>query len=102
MSSGTFWTIMIALFVGFTAKACVASAQSAEYPNKISLLGGYGPDGLEITGGGRTVVPFMAPLWGLEYERLIWDRWSASVEVLTGTTTATKTFVGAAGAGWSF
>lgn len=104
-----FITLVCAMLVG---RACSAHAEEASgllapttaRPHCISLLGGYGPDGVEVSGDQKNayVRPFMAPLWGLQYSQLVWDPVSASALFMTGLTPNSRTIIGALGVGYNW
>lgn len=72
--------------------------------NRITFYGGYGPDGLYIEESRRNVMvePFMGPLGGIGYSRIVWDRWSISAQGFFGLTPASRTFIGAIGVGYDW
>lgn len=72
--------------------------------NRIQLLGGYGPDGLNVVikPGQTTVTPYYGPMLGLGYERLLSPEWSLSISGLGGGSAGSRTFVGFAGVGFGW
>lgn len=89
---------------------CRAKAQAEEAvvlapkTHSFYLLGGYGPDGLQVYGDQKnaSVEPFSAPLWGAQYSQVITDPVSVSALFLTGLARSSKTFTGAIGIGYSW
>lgn len=74
-------------------------------PNRVTLLAGIGPDGLNtrtIKNGGVDIQPYYGPLVGAAYSRAAVDRWSATVGFLVGATPETRTLIGFGGLGWSW
>jgi hypothetical protein len=84
------------------AAAVLAPEEGAQ--NRVTVLGGFGPDGLSTkpAATGVAVSPYYGPVFGLEYERLVLGPWSASLVVLGGGSTQSRTFVGVAGVGYSW
>lgn len=88
--------------------AGAASAQELPAPaadNRLSLLVGYGPDGMKVEQTGRrrfVIEPYMGPLVGLAYSRRVWEQWSASAQVMTGASPGTRTIVGVFGVGYDW
>lgn len=87
--------------------SAAASAQELPAPaadNRLTLLVGYGPDGMRVEQTGRrrfAVEPYMGPLAGVSYSRRIWAEWSATAQVMTGSP-ATRTFIGTIGVGFDW
>lgn len=73
-------------------------------PNRITLHGGLGPDGVEAEKNetGQKVKADNFPLVGLGYQRLIYDQLSIGAELFTGISPESKTFIGALNVGYDF
>lgn len=73
-------------------------------PNRFSLLGGYGPDGLTIglTPGQTSVTPYYGLMLGAAYQRLVWEDLSVGAFALGGSSPQSRTFVGAMSLGWDW
>lgn len=72
--------------------------------NRITVYGGYGPDGLRTanTDHGLKVTANFEPLWGLGYSRKVYEDWSLSTQFLTGVSPQTATFLGLVGVGYDW
>lgn len=97
---------LFALILGLLVGRACAHAQvvSEERPHLVTLLGGYGPDGVQAVGDQHHayVDVFVAPLWGINWTEWMRDRWSASAMFLTGVTPHSKTITGAMGVGYNW
>lgn len=73
--------------------------------NVISLLAGSGPDGVKTTKdpvtGHVSAEANVAPIFGLEYSRVVYETWVANIIVTRGTGSST-TYTGLAGVGFGF
>jgi hypothetical protein len=77
----------------------VSVLPSADRSNRITLLAGYGPDGLTVNG--NEIKPFRAPIGGVGYSRRVWEDFSVTVQVMGGYSFATSG-IGMAGVGYDF
>jgi hypothetical protein len=72
--------------------------------NRLSLLAGWGPDGLALVSqpGNTSVTPYYAPLVGLSYERVVWEQLSVGLIGAGGVSPQSRPGIGFVSAGWSW
>lgn len=106
----TFLFLALLILLGIAAVMlgpALGNAQTADKPNRVTLYGGYGPDGLTIEqeNNKNLIKPYLGPLAGISYARRVdWllDGTSLSAQVLGGTSFHNNTYIGTVGVGYDW